>query len=733
MTDDRFLLGESREGFYVPSQIKQAWAAQLQILKEIDRVCTENGLKYFADWGTLLGAVRHGGYIPWDDDMDIAMRRDDYMKLLEIAPKAFPQGYHIQTYENQDDYWLFMGKLVAKNHMCFEQEHLQQFNGFPYIACVDIFVLDNVYMDPSKEEERRKNLLFALGVADGIVEGTYSGSRAEGMIKELERKLKVRIARSGNPITMGRIIYKEIEKAFAQVADKDTDIVTQLFPGGLKDNRRHMPKSIFEDTIRIPFEDMLVSVPLAYDYFVEKCYGNYWNIRKDGGAHQYPFFEGQKTNLKKVLDFELPEYSSDGSELIRGSEEHPDTSGSFKVLAKECVSELGKITFEAPEEAQQLAIDLGTMLEKLRGEGLYTVSLLERYCEELYSFSLGEISSGELEKTLDEIDEAVDTEIAGKKDVVFLPVLASEWKYFEPYHESCVNEEDTVVHVIPLPYYFKDYDGSAKRVCYEGEEFPEYINVEDYREVSLELLCPEIIYIQNPYDNENPVFSISRDFYSNELRKVSEKIVYIPPVSTADYSDEESREYRNMNYYVDMPGVLRADEIRLNSSSVRDMYIKKLTDFVGDKYRDIIEKKITFTQFSEPRKYEEGNKKKILFVNSIGRFFEKDIDVISKLKSVLELFKDNAKSIDVKWYIYPAVNKDHLEEVLSKLPEEKRTQLDTLMKEYSDYAVELGNERLDYHKLAEGFDAYYGDVSPVMRHFQCEKKPVMLINYGITC
>ena len=62
---------EVRDGFYVPAQMKHAWAAQLEVLNDIDKACTENEIQYFAEWGTLLGAVRHHGFIPWDDDMDI--------------------------------------------------------------------------------------------------------------------------------------------------------------------------------------------------------------------------------------------------------------------------------------------------------------------------------------------------------------------------------------------------------------------------------------------------------------------------------------------------------------------------------------------------------------------------------------------------------------------------------------------------------------------------------------
>ena len=76
---------EVREGFFIPSMMKRCWAAQLQVLEDVDKLCEKYNIKYYGDCGTLIGAVRHGGYIPWDDDMDIAMLREDYECFLEHA------------------------------------------------------------------------------------------------------------------------------------------------------------------------------------------------------------------------------------------------------------------------------------------------------------------------------------------------------------------------------------------------------------------------------------------------------------------------------------------------------------------------------------------------------------------------------------------------------------------------------------------------------------------------
>ena len=80
-----YLNGEIRDGFYVESTMKKAWAAEIEVLNEVDRICRQYDIQYFADWGTLLGTIRHKGFVPWDDDMDITMKREDYTRFCQIV------------------------------------------------------------------------------------------------------------------------------------------------------------------------------------------------------------------------------------------------------------------------------------------------------------------------------------------------------------------------------------------------------------------------------------------------------------------------------------------------------------------------------------------------------------------------------------------------------------------------------------------------------------------------
>ena len=95
---------EVREGFYVSGMMKRVWAAQLEVLEEVAKVCEKHKIRWFADCGTLLGAVRHNGYIPWDDDLDICMLRDDYIRFIKIAKQELPSGYWVINFHTEE-FW----------------------------------------------------------------------------------------------------------------------------------------------------------------------------------------------------------------------------------------------------------------------------------------------------------------------------------------------------------------------------------------------------------------------------------------------------------------------------------------------------------------------------------------------------------------------------------------------------------------------------------------------------
>ena len=118
-----FLEGEIRDSFYVESMMKKTWAAQLEVLNDVDKICRKHDIQYFADWGTLLGAIRHKGFIPWDDDMDITMKHQDLIKFCDVVKQEM-EGYEIVNLHTDPDWNSLITRIVNTRRIRFDDEHL---------------------------------------------------------------------------------------------------------------------------------------------------------------------------------------------------------------------------------------------------------------------------------------------------------------------------------------------------------------------------------------------------------------------------------------------------------------------------------------------------------------------------------------------------------------------------------------------------------------------------------
>ncbi len=300
-----FFRDEVRCGFYIPTAIKQVWAAELTILSEIDRICEKYGIRYFANYGTFLGAVRHGGFVPWDDDLDLCMLRDDYNRFREVADAELPEKYAIHDYERKEGHWLLLARVVNRDRISFAPEDLNLWHNYPYLAGVDIFIKDYLYPEEKEERARDDEILRILALADGIVEGRLRKEAIEKQLSETEAQYHIRFDRSLDTRHMGIELYRLAEKQMSRVSAGESDQIQQIYPGMLKD-WKGQPKVWYEKNIRIPFEGTTVPVPEQYDTVLRDIYGDYTVVRKAAVWHDYPYFETQREELQSHADFKLP-------------------------------------------------------------------------------------------------------------------------------------------------------------------------------------------------------------------------------------------------------------------------------------------------------------------------------------------------------------------------------------------------------------------------------------------
>ncbi|MGE5583280.1 MAG: LicD family protein [Bacillota bacterium] len=127
-----------------PQVVREAQLVMLRMLRQVDRICRENNISYWLDSGTLLGAVRHRGFIPWDDDVDICMLRDDYEKFLKIAPPILPQDMFLQNYRTDKFFRDNFTKIRDNNSLLISEEELEEPILFHQGIFIDIFPMDKL-------------------------------------------------------------------------------------------------------------------------------------------------------------------------------------------------------------------------------------------------------------------------------------------------------------------------------------------------------------------------------------------------------------------------------------------------------------------------------------------------------------------------------------------------------------------------------------------------------------
>ena len=745
--DDSYLEDEIRDGFYIPSMTKRTWAMELTVLDLIDSICSKHNITYFADWGTYLGAIRHKGFVPWDDDLDICMHRNELNKFLAVAKEELPEGYSVMSFHNNDYSWKFIYNIVPNDHMCFTPEYLKSHYSFPYIVAIDIFIIDNISDDDSIEQSRNEQVKRLLNEAD-----------------------KISLSEQSEPDKLNkmRALYDEAEKLLQLENEHDTERVVQKVPWGVYHNRTY-DKSDFINAVRVPFEMTSVPVPLCFNKILSSKYGNFMNIVFGGGGHNYPYYIGQKKALKEDFDYPAT-YKFSESDLLSNEK---DYSASLKVIAaemKEYLADSVEIIHEILlnkdsglsyediitylSELQNNIVSFGTLTESIKGEDCNTVKLLEQYLEVIYKVAkyvqkfdegisyeasaeskYAECDEG-VKDTFASISEAIDSEIVNRRSVLFLPVKAKHFSSMRMAYETEAATPDTDVYVMPLPYYYKEYDGSFKDEMHiDTEEFIKAnIPVTDYSRFDLSLLCPEKIYINSAYDEYNMAVSVDTRFYARNVKKYTEKLIYIPYFKLMEFDRANYPCWYNMQYYCTVPGVVMADKVYVQSENTRKVYIDKLNEWVGDeKYTDIWEQKIdvyneSCEEHSEDELRDAGSKKTIVWFVSAGSLAEFGDRYIEKAYRNLDVF---------------ALSKDKLKVLLISEPfldEMIKTYSDELYKKWTGFIDEFNRSGIGEvvsqveEKSVEALlkaNAYYGDPSYICKDFILMKKPVMLQNVEV--
>ena len=292
--DPSFFLEEERDGFIVSTGMKKIWAVELDLLSEFARVCDENGLKWFAHAGTMLGAVRHHGFIPWDDDIDVVMPREDYERLCKIGPSAFAHPYFFQN-EETDRYFAraFSRLRNSETTAIFENERAYR---YPYNQgiFIDIFPMDHVPADP---EERQR---YYAGVADLNAHAIqwrtmihfYRPKTGKGLAKRVSYWLK-------------HLYYKYVSKAdYRSYMERHHSLITSyngVETGWVGESiiprlgRQLWRTEWVSETIPMSFEMLQIPVPAHFEECLTASFGADWRTPKQiPNLHQGTIYDTEK-------------------------------------------------------------------------------------------------------------------------------------------------------------------------------------------------------------------------------------------------------------------------------------------------------------------------------------------------------------------------------------------------------------------------------------------------------
>jgi len=293
-----YLNGEIRDGFYVESTMKKAWAAEIEVLNEVDRICRQHDIQYFADWGTLLGTIRHKGFVPWDDDMDITMKREDYTRFCQIVRQE--QGeLEIINFHTDPEWKDMLSRVINGRSVNYTEEHLRKYHGFPYVAGLDIFPLD--YVAPTEEEDKLQCSMISIveAFSANIRNNIATPEEIEQTTKDIEQMCGVKF---NNLEPLATQLLKLGERLSMMYTDEESQAVALMGDHAGPRPLDVYPKEYYSESIYMPFEYTTIPVPVGYEKILIQKYGENYMIPYLGGTnHEYPFYRKQQREVYRQM------------------------------------------------------------------------------------------------------------------------------------------------------------------------------------------------------------------------------------------------------------------------------------------------------------------------------------------------------------------------------------------------------------------------------------------------
>lgn len=415
---------------------------------------------------------------------------------------------------------------------------------------------------------------------------------------------------------------------------------------------------------------------------------------------------------------------------------------------------------EALIECQNTALQIGTGMEAMGNQYAAIVNILEDYCENIYQMSVRASDKKECRKLakvirrqLADIQNRIKYEMPeDRKEVVFLPYKAAMWDSLESVWKAADADEHTDAYVIPIPYFDRNPDGSFREEHYEGNLYPKYVPITKYDEYDFKGRRPDEIYIHNAYDDGNYVTSVHPFFYSGNLKKYTERLIYIPYFVLGEIKPDDKAAVDGMKHLCMASGVFNADKVIVQSEGMRQIYISVLTEETAkydntktqkeirsywenkidgsgspklDKILNIKKEKLEIP--SEWRRNivnPDGTCKKVIFYNtSISALLQYNEKMLQKMEDVFRIFYENKDTAALLWRPHPLT-----ESTLISMRPQLWERYEKIKNRYRAEGWGIYDDTPDIDRAVLLCDGYYGDVSSVVKMCETAGKPIMIQN-----
>lgn len=411
---------------------------------------------------------------------------------------------------------------------------------------------------------------------------------------------------------------------------------------------------------------------------------------------------------------------------------------------------------ELVTDCQDSAISMGEQIEKMYGEGTASVGILEQYCENLYLLTISlqdAIKRRELYNTLNKqlkkLRGVMNNELPDKLEVVFLPYKASMWDSLESVYLAAKEDENCDAYCVPIPYFDRNADGSLGQMHYEGNEYPANIEITDWQAYNLEERRPDVIYIHNPYDEWNLVTCVYPRYFSSNLKKYTDELVYIPYFVLSEIEPDDQKTIDGIKHFIWTPGVIYADKVILQSEKMKQIYINEFIKAAREKglcgdylNRRNLEKKFIgsgspkFDKVQNTRKEDleipeewmqiirksDGTWKKIVFYNtSISALLENNENMLIKIEDVFRVFYEKRNEVALLWRPHPLI-----ESTLTSIRPNLWREYKRICEEYVQGGWGIYDNTPNVERAVVLSDAYYGDRSSVVQLYQKTNKRIMI-------